>query len=139
MRDRVPDVLEKGRVNETGEFFCTFPGEFVGRFVVKCPATGAHLMLVASDGKDWTEAGFPGVPWEHVSVSTRTRCPTWEEMCWVKSLCWGDDECVVEFHPPKADYVNCHPHCLHLWKPVGVELPRPPSICVGPQTTVSGA
>lgn len=133
MRPAVPDVLEKGRVRETGVFFGYFPGEFAGRFVVRCPVTGSHLTLVASDGKDWSEAGLPGVPWEHVSVSTPNRCPTWEEMAWVKSLCWGDEECVVEFHPPKSDHVNCHPYCLHLWRPVGVEVPRPPSLCVGPR------
>jgi hypothetical protein len=28
---------------------------------------------------------------------------------------------------PKTDHRNLHPNCLHLWKPVGVEIPRPPS------------
>ena len=74
-----------------------------------------------------------GMGWEHVSVSRSDRCPTWEEMCQVKDLFWGDDDCVIQYHPPKRDYVNIHPHCLHLWRPVGIEIPQPDSIMVGPK------
>jgi hypothetical protein len=79
-----------------------------------------------------------GEGWEHVSVTigakgkAATRCPTWDEMCWVKSQFWNEDECVIEYHPPKSEYVSCHPFCLHLWKPIGIELPLPNSIFVGP-------
>jgi hypothetical protein len=69
--------------------------------------------------------------WEHVSVSLPHRCPTWTEMCRVKELFWDDDDCVMQLHPPKADWVNNHPYCLHLWCPVGVEIPRPPALMVG--------
>lgn len=62
--------------------------------------------------------------WEHVSVSCEDRCPTWEEMQRVKELFWRDDETVIQFHPPKSEYVNHHQYCLHLWKPpYSVELP----------------
>ena len=71
-----------------------------------------------------------GGGWEHVSVSPcnekRKACPTWEEMCEIKDLFWGPDECVIQYHPPKSDYVNRYPYCLHLWRPIGQELPRPP-------------
>lgn len=73
-----------------------------------------------------------GLGWEHVSVSRQDRCPTWEEMCQVKDLFWDGEDCVIQFHPPESEYVNAHPRCLHLWRPIGVELPRPPSIMVGP-------
>ena len=69
--------------------------------------------------------------WEHVSVSRSDRSPTWEEMCQVKDLFWDDTDCVIQYHPPKSDYVNNHPYCLHLWRPIGIELPRPPSFFVG--------
>lgn len=36
-----------------------------------------------------------GGGWEHVSVSLSNRCPTWEEMCMVKDIFWGEDECVI--------------------------------------------
>lgn len=64
--------------------------------------------------------------WKHVSVSLARRCPTWEEMCRVKDIFWGEDECVVQFHPPKSEYVNLHPYCLHLWKKIGEKADLPP-------------
>jgi hypothetical protein len=72
-----------------------------------------------------------GGGWEHVSVSYRHRVPTWEEMCQVKDIFWDEDACVVQYHPPKADYINQHPYCLHLWRPTKGGLPRPPSSMVG--------
>jgi hypothetical protein len=72
-----------------------------------------------------------GMGWQHVSVSRVDRCPTWEEMCQVKDIFWDDTDCVVQYHPPKSNYVNNHPYCLHLWRPIGIELPRPDSIFVG--------
>ena len=72
-----------------------------------------------------------GMGWEHVSVSRSDRCPTWDEMCQVKALFWGDDDCVVQYHPPRSEYVNNHKNCLHLWRPVGIAMPLPPSIMVG--------
>lgn len=55
-------------------------------------------------------------------------------MCFVKDLFWSDDECVIQFHPPHSDYVNYHPHCLHLWNPIGIDIPLPDSHAVGPRT-----
>ena len=89
------------------------------------------LRCVASNGDDWVEAGLPAPPWEHVSVSTAVRCPTWEEMCRVKDLFWDPEDAVFQIHPPEKEYINQHPYCLHLWRPVGIVLPRPPSITVG--------
>ncbi len=67
-----------------------------------------------------------GGGWEHVSVSYSNRCPTWEEMCRVKDIFWYDNECVVQFHPPKSEYVNNHPYCLHLWRKCGNDFELPP-------------
>jgi hypothetical protein len=74
--------------------------------------------------------------WEHVSVSCRNRCPNWPEMCFVKDLFWADDEVVMQLHPAKKDYVNQHPYCLHMWKPIAEIIPLPPRIMVG--TTTQG-
>lgn len=80
-----------------------------------------------------------GLGWEHVSVSVApkndkpSRCPTWGEMCWVKDQFWNDDETVVQFHPMKSEYVNCHPFVLHLWKQTNSIFQLPPSIMVGPK------
>lgn len=68
--------------------------------------------------------------WEHVSVSLENRCPNWEEMSYVKSLFWNEDQTCVQFFPKKSEYVNNCEHCLHIWRhKSGHELP--PSILVG--------
>ena len=87
-----------------------------------------QLACIASDGDG---DGISSVPWEHVSVSTKTRAPYWDEMCFVKSLFWQERDIVIQYHPAKSDYINQHPHCLHLWRPVGIELPTPPKLFVG--------
>lgn len=72
-----------------------------------------------------------GDKWEHVSVSCADRCPTWDEMCRVKAVFWGEDETVLQFHPRDAEYINHHPFCLHLWKEAGKNHRLPPSSLVG--------
>jgi len=78
-----------------------------------------------------------GCGWEHVSVTVApinkhaTRCPTWEEMCWIKDQFWNKDEVVVQFHPAESDYVSNHPFCLHLWKPTNQLMPSPDPSMVG--------
>jgi hypothetical protein len=78
-----------------------------------------------------------GMGWEHVSVTIAeidkdaTRCPTWEEMCWVKNKFWNVNECVIQYHPVEEDYISCHNFCLHLWKPIGIDIPKPDPKMVG--------
>jgi len=85
---------------------------------------GYRLFCVASDGMGW----------EHVSVSIdRKRAPTWELMCHVKHLFWDAEDTVIQYHPPKSQYVNFHPYVLHLWRPIGTEIPLPDPILVGPK------
>lgn len=94
-----------------------------------------------------------GMGWQHVSITlskeeifrvsrgiskkklvTVERCPTWEEMSVVKEMFWNDYETVMQLHPPKSEYVNQHPYCLHLWKPDNIEIPLPDSLMVGIKT-----
>lgn len=78
-----------------------------------------------------------GCGWEHVSVSVgelkkvQHRCPTWEEMCWIKNQFWSEDDCVIQYHPAKSEYVNMHPFVLHLWRPTDQNLPIPIKEMVG--------
>lgn len=128
MRSIVPIKLEIGRYTDpktAGPWASTSADGFSGAFTFS-PKFGVFLKIVSSVGDET-------IPWEHVSVSLKDRTPTWEEMCLVKDLFWRPDECVVQFHPPEAEYVNHHPFTLHLWKPIGIEIPRPPSIAVGPK------
>lgn len=72
-----------------------------------------------------------GAGFEHCSVSMPTRCPSWEQMCTVKDAFWNEDEVCMQLHPAKKDYINNHPYCLHIWKPIDEEIPLPPTIMVG--------
>jgi hypothetical protein len=109
------------RYRQTKGTWKSSPGKPFGLFYV--PFRTAMLKVIACDG---LETG-----WDHVSVSLPNRCPNWEEMCHVKSLFWDDEDTVMQFHPPKSEYVNNHPYCLHLWRPVGKAVELPPSILVG--------
>lgn len=112
-------TLEKYRLRDMERQIFGAPGDG-GNGCFKVLAGRHSFFCVASNGGGW----------EHVSVSPcnekRKTCPTWEEMCEIKDLFWRPDECVVQYHPPKSDYVNRYPYCLHLWRPIGQELPRPP-------------
>ena len=72
-----------------------------------------------------------GAGFEHCSVSLPNRCPSWEQMCVMKELFWKDDETCMELHPSKENYINNHPYCLHIWRPINESIPLPPSIMVG--------
>lgn len=101
-------------------------GDHFGAFYLR--RGGLTLIVIAGDGDELT-------PWEHVSArvvecSGKQRTPTWAEMSWIKEQFWEDEECVVQYHPPRSAWVNNHPFVLHLWKPLGIELPRPPIIAV---------
>lgn len=52
-------------------------------------------------------------------------------MCWVKGKFWDPEAAVVQYHPPASAYLNCHPYCLHLWRPIDVEMLLPSPILVG--------
>lgn len=94
-----------------------------GVFETESPDDGLMVLhIVASSGGGW----------DHVSVSTRHRCPTWSEMEFIKRAFFKDDETAMQLHVPAGDHINCHPHCLHLWRPHIQTIPRPPSIMVGP-------
>lgn len=130
MRKRFHDLAEKGRML-LGSFGSN-RGDRFGWFQMICPMSGGFLKVIASAGDVPSEDDlFPnGTRWDHVSVSLKNRTPTWEEMAWVKSLFFDDEELVVEFHPPKSKYVNVSVNVLHLWKPLDAEIQLPPSICV---------
>ncbi len=99
-----------------GVFILTFRSPGRSTDIVNC---------VASDGEGW----------EHVSVGLRGRkaVPPWDIMCKVKDLFWDEEDCVIQFHPPKSQYVNYHPGILHLWRPVNKNVEIPPTILVGPK------
>ena len=71
--------------------------------------------------------------WEHVSVSRKSRVPSYEDLVRIKNLFWDNSDTVMQLFVPKEDHVNYRPYCLHLWRPLNSEIPRPPSLLVGPK------
>ena len=112
---KIEDIKNNGYVKIIKEGKDGFGGTFYDK------KSRCNLNFIMSWG-----AGF-----EHCSVSMPTRCPTWEQMCAIKDAFWNDDEVCMQLHPAKKDYVNNHPYCLHIWKPINEKIPLPPTILVG--------
>lgn len=72
-----------------------------------------------------------GGGWEHVSVSRSRRTPSYEDMDYIKQKFWSKNDTVMQLHVPIDDHINCHPNCLHLWRPMEADIPRPPAWMVG--------
>ena len=123
MRDEFPRIVEKSRMAHPllpKHYPKTKPGQKKGYFEIK--KSGNLYRVIIADG----------IGWDHVSVSLdKKRCPTWEEMCWIKDLFFDEDEPVMQFHPRKADYKNLAKTTLHLWKFQG-EFPLPDPLMVAP-------
>lgn len=116
--------ITKGRLRSSAAYLNN------GAFIIPGPER-AKLLCIASDQDGW----------DHVSVSVfkkPARCPTWAEMCFIKDLFWPADEAVMQLHPPQAEYVTFHDWTLHLWRPQGIDLPRPPHTMVGPMNIDEG-
>ncbi len=93
----------------------------LGMFEVPSCTDRGVLRVIASNGDGW----------DHVSVSRKNRCPNWPEMSQIAAMFFRDNETAMQLHVPASDHVNNHPHCLHWWRPHGVEVPRPPAIMIG--------
>lgn len=121
-------IINKGRLRH-GPMGSDDSYGFNGAFMFNVPGEARPVCVVASDGFGW----------KHISVSfgqVSNKTPSWEIMCWIKDLFWDETDCVVQFHPPKSEYVNIHKGCLHLWQCTdGSKQPMPPSIMVGPKTS----
>ncbi len=95
-----------------------------GAFIIPSPFSARHtrrqLVVIASDGQLW----------EHVSVhaeqGNQQFTPYWDEMAYAKDLFWDGEDVVMQLHPRRSEYVNMHANTLHLWRPIGVEIPTPP-------------
>jgi len=113
MREKFPNQVERSRTQHP-LYPRTSPHENNGLFRIWRKKD--EFVVLISDGGGW----------DHVSVSLQKRCPDWSEMCWIKNLFFDKEEAVLQFHPPRSDYVNNCGTCLHLWRPQGgMELPDP--------------
>jgi hypothetical protein len=116
--------IERGRVLAGN--YGSPPGASFGLFFIR--RRGVQLKIMSSGGGEDMPEEAQG--WEHVSISTPSRCPTWEEMAWIKDQFFGEEETVLQFHPPRSRYVNHSEFCLHLWRKQGVAVELPPPILI---------
>lgn len=79
---------------------------------------GALNVLIAQEAGRW-----------HLSISTPTRYPTWDEIADARYALLPDSLEVAMLLPPRAHYVNLHPYCLHLWeiRDEGIPIEREPT------------
>lgn len=125
MKEKPCEFLERHRklhpvigISEKGDMF--------GFFEIRKPYGGLLYVISSGNRDDKYELS----KFEHVSVSSpEYRMPSWDDMCFVKSLFWDDEETVIQYHPKKSEYVNININCLHLWKPP-YDLPLPPKECI---------
>jgi hypothetical protein len=71
------------------------------------------LRVIASSGADQpAEYAF-----DHLSVSLSNRCPTWEEMDYIKRLFFKPEEVAYQLHMPRLrQHQHASLHCLHIWR-----------------------
>ena len=130
MRSPLSRTVEASRI--TKGVMASEPGSGPeGAFAIRV-RSGEVMKVIAGDGRDWAELNLPKPVWEHVSVSTfdGKRLPTWEEMDEIRHCFWLPDEVPIQLHVGGARRVNTNPHVLHMWRPIGVDLPMPPKECV---------
>jgi hypothetical protein len=108
--------LDKHRVQFRGNH----GGADCGAFMVPSSDDGVPLRIIAATGMGW----------DHVSVSRGDRAPTWSEMEQVKRAFFEDWEIAMQLHVPPSQHINCHPHCLHIWRPLDCTIPTPPQVLV---------
>lgn len=75
-----------------------------------------------------------GGGWDHLSVSRPDRVPRWDEMESMRKIVFTRDEYAYQLGVPEREHINCHPHCLHWWRPQSREIPIPPKWMVGPMS-----
>jgi len=106
--------------------------------VIRTPPPFGMVIQQGPDGFAWRHGKLRviaswGAGWEHASMSLETRCPTWDDMSWLAKL-FFPNEYAMQLHVPESQHVNCHPYCLHLWRPLDTQIPTPPSWMVGPKS-----
>jgi hypothetical protein len=107
-RVRTGRMASQDEIGANGLFMIPFVTDYGNRVTI--------LAVISSDQEGW----------DHVSVSCQHRTPTWEEMNFIKDLFFTEEECVLQYHPPKEDYINVHNNVLHLWRQQGVTIVLPP-------------
>lgn len=119
MKNKLPKSIEKYRIKKGIFKSCYELDGMNGNFII--PYKRHLLKVIISDR----------LGWDHVSVSMQNMIPTWRQMCYIKDVFFEEEETVIQFHPPKSQYINECEFCLHLWRQQGVKYELPPSLMIG--------
>ena len=65
-----------------------------------------------------------GREWLHVSVSRKSRVPSYDDLTRIKRDFIGEDKKAVLVFPEKENHVNIHDYCLHLFYSAENPLPE---------------
>lgn len=84
------------------------PGSDARAFVSTDGGLSAICDTLTIDGKRWL----------HVSVSRRSRTPSFEDLDRARIAFVGDDVPTYHVFPKANEHRNLHPFCLHLWTPL---------------------
>jgi hypothetical protein len=118
MKRHLPTNLEKFRIKDNPGINAFYvpqqEGDIAGFFIIQYGKKRLTVICGVGEG------------WDHVSVSLRHRCPTWEEINWIRNLFFEKEETVIQIHPPHSKYVNVGEYVLHLWRPWDIDIPLPP-------------
>lgn len=68
-----------------------------------------HTVIVSHDRED------DGKQWAHFSMAHPKRLPTWDELVDAKEKFLGVESKAIQVLAPRSEWVNIHPHCLHLF------------------------
>ena len=123
MKTKPTKFLERHRVRN-GELASDESDGMNGAFVIKLhrwhPQGYATAMVVCSDRRGWDHVSV------HIETPLEQRCPTWEEIDYIRKLFFRGDEWVMQLHAPADKNINEHPYTLHLWRPQNESIPVPP-------------
>lgn len=56
-----------------------------------------------------------GKNWIHISVSRIRNVPNYYDMVYVKEQLLGEDSKAIMVFPPRKEWINIHPNCLHIF------------------------
>jgi len=74
---------------------------------------GRCYVIVSKDNDLW-----------HLSISTASASPSYNEIKEARYRFIPDNVTMAQIFPPKAEFVNLHPYCHHLWEIQGEETSK---------------
>lgn len=66
---------------------------------------GSCRIIVTIDAGKW-----------HLSISHPNRLPNYNELKEARYKFLPDNIYAAQIFPPKSEFINLHPNCLHLWQ-----------------------